>query len=271
MKDKIIIYMVVRNVSKKQRLFEKVIEKASKVSKNFFIVNHWSSDNSTELIKDFTKKYNLNLELINENFEWTMDDMKWKYYKILREKYWKTWKYTFILDWDEVLDDELIKEINNLGFKYDVYLLNINTYLIKKVIDKNHFQPRLFKINSVKIGALEKFHKLYEIKSKNIKKLKWVIHHYSYENIEDLFSKNKYYAKWEAQDLFSKKNNISGFLIFIRFIFEGTIYFLYTLLYHLNFLHLEWWLYSVNWYVYKFYKYLFYLELKEKNENNRAN
>jgi hypothetical protein len=44
------------------------------------------------------------------------------------------------------------------------------------------------------------------------------------------------------------------------------LYFAYTLIYHLNFLSLEWWLYSINWYVYKFYKYLFYLELKYGNQ-----
>jgi len=40
MTEKIIIYMVVRNVLQKQELFEEVVEKASKVSKDFFIVNH---------------------------------------------------------------------------------------------------------------------------------------------------------------------------------------------------------------------------------------
>ena len=271
MKEKIIIYMVVRNVSQKQGLFEKVVKKASKVSKDFFIVNHWSSDNSIEIIKKLKNNYNLNLELINEEFEWTMDEMKWKYYKVLKEKFWKIGKYIFILDWDEILDDKLIKEINDLDFKNDVYLLNRHTYLIKNPIDRNSYLPLLFEVNSVEIAPFETFHKLYNIISKNTKKLKWILHHYSYENIENLFNKNKFYAKWEAEYLFNKKKNIKNIIIFLKFIFEGTIYFLYTLFYHFNFLHLEWWLYSINWYVYKFYKYLFYLELKEKNENNRTN
>jgi hypothetical protein len=40
MKEKIIIYMVVRNVSKRQELFERVVSQASKVTKDIFIVNH---------------------------------------------------------------------------------------------------------------------------------------------------------------------------------------------------------------------------------------
>ena len=265
MQNKIIIYMVVRNISSREELFKKVVFQASKISKVFFIVNHWSNDNSIEIINDLRNKLWLDLELVNEKFEWTMDDIKWKYYKVLKNKYWETWKYIFILDWDEVLDDKLIEEINNLDFKNKVYLINRHTYLIKKTIDRNSFLPLLFEINSVEIAPFEKFHKLYNIKSKNIKKLKWILHHYSYVSIEDLFNKNKYYAKNEAIDMYEYNKNIWNIKIFFRFIYEWNIYFLYSLFYHFNFLHLEWWLYSINWFVYKFYKYLFYLELKEKN------
>jgi len=266
MKEKIIIYMVIRNISQKKELFEKVVKQASKISKDFFIVNHWSNDNTIGLLNIFKEKLNLHLELVNENFEWTMDDMKWKYYKVLKNKYWKTWKYIFILDWDEVLDNKLTKEINNLDFKKDIYLINRYTYLIKKPIDRNSYLPLLFEINSVEIAPFEKFHKLYDIKSKNIKKLNWILHHYSYSSIEVLFNKNKYYAKNEAIDLFKNNKNIWNIKLFFKFIYEWNIYFLYTLFYHFNFLTLEWWLYSLNWFVYKFYKYLFYLELKEKYE-----
>lgn len=268
MKEKIIIYMVVRNVSQKQELFENVVKKASEVSKDFFIVNHWSLDNSSEIIKNLEYNYNLSLELINEKFEWTMDEVKWKYYKILKEKFWKTWRYIFILDWDEVLDHKLIKEINNLDFKNDVYLINRHTYFISKIIDRNSYLPLLFKINSVEIAAFEKFHKLYSIKSKNIKKLKWILFHYSYKDIDELFKKNKFYAKWEAEDLFSKNKNISNIKIFFSFIFDSVRYFLYTLFFHYNFLHVEWWLFSFSNIVYMYTKYLYYLEMKEKYKNN---
>lgn len=266
MNPKIIIYMVVKNVSQRQELFEKVVSQASKISKNFFIVNHWSNDNTINIINNLKDKLNLNLELINEKFVWTMDDMKWKYYKILKNKYWNNKTYIFILDWDEVLDEKLIKEIKTLDYRNDIYMINRHTYLIKKCIDRNTYLPLFFKINSVEIAPFEKFHKLYKIKSNNIKKLKWILHHYSYMSIEHLIKKNIYYAKNEAIDLFKKKKKINNFMIFIRFLYEWTLYFLYTLFYHFNFLSLEWWFYSINWYVYKFYKYLFYLELKEKNE-----
>ena len=262
MNQKIIIYMVVKNISKKIELFTNVVTQASKISKDFFIVNHGSDDNTVNIINSLTSDLKLNLELINEEFIWTMDDMKWKYYKVLKEKYWKNRNFIFILDWDEVLDEKLIYEINSLDFKSDVYMININTYLIKKIIDKNHFQPRFFEINSVKVDSFSKFHNLFNIKSQNIKKLKWILHHYSYYSIQDLINKNIFYSRWEAQELFEKDNSINNFIIFFRFLFEWTAYFLYTLFYHFNFLTLEWWLYSINWYSYKFYKYLFYLELK---------
>lgn len=265
MNPKIIIYMVVKNVSKKNELFTKVVTQASKISKDFFIVNHWSDDNTIDIISDLKNNLKLNLELINEDFVWTMDDMKWKYYKVLKQNFWNTSTYIFILDWDEVLDDKLVNEINSLDYKNDVYLININTYLIKEVIDKRHFQPRFFEINSVEINPFSIFHNLFLINSKSIKKLKWILHHYSYWSIIDLFNKNKFYAEWEARILFIEYKNIWNTKIFFKFLYEWTLYFIYTLIYHYNFLTLEWWFYSLNWYVYKFYKYLFYLELKIKN------
>lgn len=262
MYQEIIIYMVVRNVSKRFELFTKVINQASKISKNFFIVNHWSDDNTIDLINSLLINLKLNLNLINEEFIWTMDDMKWKYYNVLKESYSNQRKFIFILDYDEVLDDKLIEEIKSLDFKKDIYMINRHTYLIKYPIDKNSFLPLLFEINSVEIAPFYIFHKLYKIKSKNIKKLKWILHHYSYETMDDLFNKNKFYAKWEAQVLFNKNKNINNYIIFVRFLFEWTLYFLYTLFYHFNFLHLEWWFYSINLITYKVYKYLFYIELK---------
>jgi len=262
MNQKIIIYMVVKNVSKKLELFTNVVTQASKVSKDFFIVNHWSDDNTINIINSLSLDLKLNLELINEEFIWTMDDMKWKYYKVLKDKYWKNRNFIFILDWDEVLDDKLIDEINNLDYKNDVYLINRHTYLIKNTIDRNAYLPLLFETNSVEIASFEKFHKLYQINSKNIKKLNWILHHYSYDSIQDLVNKNIYYSKNEAKALYELNKNISNILVFLKFLFEWTIYFIYTLFYHFNFLTLEGWLYSINWYVYKFYKYLFYLELK---------
>lgn len=264
MNQKIIIYMVVKNISKKIELFTNVVNKASKISKDFFIVNHWSDDNTINLINWLSLDLKLNLELINEEFIWTMDDMKWKYYKILKEKYWKSRNFILIIDWDEVLDDKLINEIKLLDFTNDVYMINRHTYLINNPIDRNAYLPLLFEINSLEIAPFEKFHKLYKINTKNIKKLNWILHHYSYESVKDLINKNIYYSKNEAIDLFEKNKNISNFIIFIKFLYEGTLYFLYTLFYHFNFLTIDGWFYSINWYIYKFYKYLFYLELKNE-------
>lgn len=258
--------MVVRNITQKEKMFQNVVEQASKVSNNFFIVDHWSNDNSRDYIKWLWKWLNLNLELIEEKFEWTMDDMKWKYYKVLNDKYKKTGTYILILDWDEVLDDGLIKEINNLDFKHDVYFINRHTYLVKHPIDRNAYLPLLFEVSSVQVAPFELFHKLYNVVSKNTTKLKWILHHYSYWSVRDLINKNIYYWENEWRHLYKTNPNISNLAIFLRFIWEWTVYSLYTLFYHKNFLTLEWRFYSFNWYVYKFYKRIFYYEEKQTHK-----
>lgn len=99
------------------------------------------------------------------------------------------------MDWDEVLSDGLVSEIQNLDYKKDVYYININTYFIGKIIDKRHFQPRFFEINSVEIDSFSTFHNLFLVKSKNISRLKSVLHHYSYNSAADLLRKNIFYAE----------------------------------------------------------------------------
>jgi hypothetical protein len=50
-------------------------------------------------------------------------------------------------------------------------MINRHTYLINNPIDRNAYLPLLFEINSLEIVPFEKFHKLYKINTKNIKKL----------------------------------------------------------------------------------------------------
>lgn len=259
--------MVVRNISSREDLFHSVVSQASKISKNFFIVDHWSDDNTKNILWELQNEFSLDLELVHEDFLWTMDDMKGKYYKVLKGRYWEERNFIFILDWDEVLDDKLVDEIQLLDFKKDVYFINRHTYLIKEAIDRNSYLPLLFEANSVEVAPFETFHKLYNVKSKNTIKLKWVLHHYSYRSIQDLFQKNIFYAKNEAIALFQTNHNINNFSIFCKFLFEWMKFSIYSLIYHFNFLTLEWWMYSWNWMIYKFYKYLFYLELKNGSKN----
>lgn len=262
MQKKICIYMVVRNAMARSELFERVIEKASKITKEFFIVDHGSADDSVQYISDLWRKFQIHIDIQQEKYLGTMDEMKWKYYHILREKYKGAWKYIFILDWDEVCSDALIKEINSLDFTNDVYLINRHTFLLTSPIDRNSFLPLLFEVSSVEVGAFQEFHDLYRIKSKKIKKLRSILLHYSYENIQSFFQKNLFYAAWEAKALFKCNPNFSTFLISLRCLWEWLQYFIYTLVYHYNFLTFDGWFYSFNWFVYKFYKYLFYRELQ---------
>ena len=86
--------------------------------------------------------------------------MKGKYYRVLQDKYTQTRQFIFILDWDEILSEDLIKEIQTLDLQKDVYYINRHTYFIQKPIDKNSYLPLLFQIDAVEIAPFDIFHKL---------------------------------------------------------------------------------------------------------------
>lgn len=225
-------------------------------------MNHGSSDNTVGILEALKKQYSLDMNRIDEKFEGTMDDMKGKYYKELLKQYQGTGMYMCILDWDEVFDDALIENINQIDFSRDVYYINRHTYLLSSPIDRNAYLPLLFQIEAVEVAPFETFHKLYNVKSTNTMKLSGILHHYSYTSMRDLIQKNSYYAEHEAQALFMEKPHIARIMVWVRCLYEGSIYCIYTLFRHYNFLTIEGWLYSWNWYTYKIYKYLFYLELQ---------
>lgn len=268
---KITIFMVIRNVATRKRLFMNVVKQASKVTKHFYFVNHGSTDNTIQIIESIAQQYSLSHTRIDEKFTGTMDEIKGKHYQILKKSLAWTWhikEFIFILDWDEILSDTLIEEIKHEDMKQNVYLINRQTFLIHKIIDKRSFLPLLFEVNGVEIKPLQKFHKLYQIKSQKIKKLKGKMRHYSYTNMNDMVKKNLYYAQWEAESLFEKNQKIWNYKIFFLFIKEGFLYFTYTLFYHDNWTHLEGWIFSFQWIIYKFYKYLFYYEMKCKKQES---
>lgn len=61
--------MVLRNVESKKRLFYEVFKQASKISKDFFVVNHGSTDGTEEIIQELSIKNNTNTQLITTTFE----------------------------------------------------------------------------------------------------------------------------------------------------------------------------------------------------------
>lgn len=102
-----------------------------------------------------------------------MDDTKARHYKhLLKSSTDLNSQFILLLDWDEVLDDNLVIEINNLDWSKDIYLINRHTYLIKNPIDRNSYLPLLFRIACVEVNTFSKFHNLYKIHSKNVAKLK---------------------------------------------------------------------------------------------------
>lgn len=265
MTNNIIIYMVVRNISERYDILQQVFAQAAKISRFFYVVDHGSSDNTQELLAQLKDTYQLELQVASEPFEGTMDEMKGKHYQILKQNYGNSSEqktYLFILDWDEVPSNGLVSAVNQLDGSADIYMVSRGTYLMQHIIDDCARLPLLFEANSVEVGAFQTFHDLYRCKSKNIQKVAGILHHYSYTSMSHMASKTEYYAKKEAEALYEANPNISNVALFFKMIFEQIAYFTYTLIFRKNFLHFEGWLYSISWIV---YKYLFYLELKNKN------
>ena len=125
-------------------------------------------------------------------------------------------QHVLILDWDEVVDDLLADEIARLDGSMDAYLINRHTYLLGEPIDRNAFLPLLFEVRGVEVGAFKKFHDLYRVRSQRVVKLNGILHHYSWESVEDMFRKNLYYARNEGSDLYEQEQNITRLSALVR-------------------------------------------------------
>ena len=80
----ITLFMVVRNVSSKERLFRRVVETAARVSSSWYIVDHGSTDGTDAVIADLCRTHDIPCEYVHEPHDaGTMDEMKGKHYRIL--------------------------------------------------------------------------------------------------------------------------------------------------------------------------------------------
>lgn len=257
--EKIIVFMTVRNISQKSELFSSVFEAASRISKKFYITNHGSDDDTLIILDALAKKYNCDIELKNEDFIWTMDDMKSKHYKLIKRAYPDN--YLLELDWDEVLSEELIEEILTLDDSYDAYQIRFNNFFIGKILSR-FYQPRLFKVGCVEIDTFQSVHDLRRLRTKNVKILKGCINHFSYGSIDELIDKTKLYSKIEANSLFQKNRNIWYLKIVYLIVKESIMNILYSLFWAWNIRCIEWLLYSF-WIIPRtISRYMYYLENK---------
>ena len=259
----IVVFMVVKDVSKKQSLFEEVVAQASKISDCFYVVDHGSTDGTDRMIHMFADQHAFSVELIHEpHAAGNMDEMKGKHYRILgaRAKSGSGRPFVLLLDWDEVMSDALIWEIAEQTLTEDVYLLNRQTFFLGKVIDRGTFLPLLFRPEWLEVWAFKKVHDLYRIHSKKVRKLINPVFHYSFENVREAIDKTRFYAEIEGKELFASRPNSYKCFIGFQLLWKAGLYFVHSLIKYRNFLHVEGWAYA-SW-IFSSYlmQYMYYLE-----------
>jgi len=259
------VLIILKNIIKnwKKELFTKVYNQASKLTNNFVIVN----DNSEDETVNFLKSLDKNIKILNNDNNIFYDRLKKQSVNLIKTE------YVLILDDDEVLTDNLIKEIKENYQKYDIYFLQLRTLFLWKYIDKI-FQPRLFKINFKNIvfaDNIEQVHQQYKINTRNYKefnvkiyKTKYIIEHHSFLSIKYMFKKTFEYASNEAENMYKKKPNIWNFKLFFMYWKDVFYYLIIYLFYYKNIVSFRWILYSFNSAFYQTIKYIIYIEKQLK-------
>jgi hypothetical protein len=240
--------MVIRNVSPKEELFQEVLTQAKKVSKKFYVVDHGSDDNTKDIVRRNIPKW-YTLDYVKEDYTWTMDEMKWKHSEILMGIQEKVgdFSHIFILDWDEVISDSLIEEINNSNLdELDIFYLKRHTFFLDKIISWDEFLPLLYRPSFLHIWPHEKLHSLYRVAEDRWrhKYSKWEILHYSFKDIEELIRKTSFYAKIEWYSLYESNPRKNKYIIGVRLLWKSMMNFIYSLFVRGNILHFEWIIYS---------------------------
>lgn len=255
--------MLVKNVeSKSVDVFKNVISQASKLSKHFLIVDNGSTDNTKEIIKSFK---GLDIEYMYDNNK-DYDYLKYKYSKKLDSK------YIFVLDDDEVLSNELIKELNNkLNGNIELFWIKWDTMFLNYNIDKKLYKPTLFRsdrnILSGNLGVhnLEDKSKIKSIHSNY--KTKYSMKHYSFPDIEFMKDKSIEYAKKRSEMLFNKYGIISNKKLLTIFIKDSLSYLFYNLFVLRYITSIKGIFYSLNALIVRYYMCLYYMERIEKIKN----
>ena len=265
MKKEITFLMLVKNINlnNKRKIFENAVKQANKISNKFLVVNNNSKDDTKKIIKNISKKYKLDLEYYEDK------SLEFDYLKFFYSKKIKT-KYIFILDDDEIITDKLVSEIKtNMNKNFKLFIFKWNTYLFGKCITKST-KPILFRNNFNMLSGSKELHKQFnfdKIKKTNRKfiyKSKNEIKHFSFTNIKNLFDKTDFYSKIEAENLYKENKNLNNFEIFLRFFYESFIYFFGTLIFQGGWKNLVAFFYCLNSINYRWKKYFYYVELKNK-------
>ncbi len=165
----------------------KCIIAARKVSSDVVVIDAFSTDKTVSIAEGLDCRvirrewigygYNKNLGAQHAKFEWILS-----------------------LDADEVLDDELIKEIKNINYNTEkVYAFNRLTYIGNQWVQYSGWYPqyvkRIFNKNYVKWDDRDVHEQLDIPKDFQVKRLHGKCHHYSFKDKGDYLQRQLRYAQ----------------------------------------------------------------------------
>lgn len=190
-----------------EKNIEFTLEAALKLSNSILIIDSFSNDKTLEIAKNkgcivlqnkfetFTKQWNFGLKNNPFNSDWTLG-----------------------LDADQVLTNELIKEINNIvktNHEFQGFYIKRRMYFLDKWIKNGGYYPiyllKLFKSESVYLDEGELMEHHFYVSGKTSKLQNDIIENNKNETLEFWLSKHIKYAKMQALEEFSiSKSKFNG-------------------------------------------------------------
>ena len=196
MKKNIVIIFLTYN---SQKIINKSILAAKKISENIIIVDSYSTDKTKQICKD------LNCKIYERKFKNYSDQRNW-----IIKKIEKNYKWQLHLDADEILDNRAIDSI-----KIAITSKNQNSYIIKR---KNYFLGKKLNFSGLNPWHLRLFQSgkatceelLYDqhfVSTNMIKKLNGYIHDINPMNLSEWKKRHLKWAKLAAKSLVNETGN----------------------------------------------------------------
>jgi glycosyltransferase involved in cell wall biosynthesis len=220
--NQISIVIIAKN---EEHIIGKTLAQAVKISDDVILIDSGSEDNTVKIANDYGVK---------------VYSVPWNGYGPTKNFGAQKAKYDWILsiDADEVADDLFVKAIKNLKLDINaIYQIKIDTYFAKKKIRNDLLSPmwryRLYYKNDHQWNENLVHEKLTNIQSKETRKLKGSIFHFSYRDADHQRQKLDRYAMYQAKDWLKSgfKPNIS------KLYFSAMSRFIKHYIFHFGFLY----------------------------------
>ncbi|MCD6578723.1 glycosyltransferase family 2 protein [bacterium] len=183
-------------------------------AENINVIDSFSTDKTVEIVNSYDKN---RVKVIQHKYESPAQQKNWAIEQVKG-------KWILILDADEVLTEELIKEIKQVishpsktgeSVAYKIYRSNF--FLGKRIRFsgwQNDFVIRLFRKGNGKYNDVMLHEKL--IVDGKLGKLKNKMEHFSFWTVDQYLDTMRRYTSWAAMDKFKKGKGSNFFIIFWR-------------------------------------------------------